>query len=104
MYVPEIIEVKKDLEVLKASALIKEWQLPYENLLTRLNAAIFFLEPANDSAECLENIWQVLEKYKDFSFRMNEEKRLSSLPYRVTFSEEEKKKNSNKLEEASAGL
>jgi hypothetical protein len=91
MYVPEIIEVKDSLQNLQNNGFLKQWELPYENLLTRRNAAIFFLTPANESA--LDDIFSVLAKYPNFSYRVNEERKLSNLAYRVTFSAEEKEKN-----------
>jgi len=81
--VPEIKAVKKHLEDLKDQGLLKEWELPYENLLTRLTAAIFFLTPTEDSH--LEKIWQELEEHKMIHYRLNEERKLSDLEWRVEF-------------------
>ena len=83
MNVPEIQEVKKHLDQLKESGLVKEWELPYENILTRLTAAIFFLTPADDSK--LEEIWTALDKHPRLTYRLNEEKKLSQLVWRVEF-------------------
>jgi hypothetical protein len=91
MYVPEIIEMKKKLEHLKAEGLVTDWELPYENLLTRLSAGIFFLTPAADVP--VDRVWEVFHEDKYFSFRTNAEQKLSKLKYRVTFSPEEKKIN-----------
>lgn len=91
MYVPEIIEVKKVLESLKDSGQIQAWELPYENILTRRSAAVFFLTPVVDSD--LDTIWMQLSIYDEFSYRVNTDKRLSILKFRVTFSKEEKEKN-----------
>jgi hypothetical protein len=44
MHVPEIIEVKDLLQSLKSNNDLKDWELPYENLLTRRSAAIFFVD------------------------------------------------------------
>ncbi len=96
MYIPEIIEVKNRLDNLKNRELISEWELPYENLLTRRSAAIFFLNTAEESNENLEKIWQELEEYENFSYRINKEMELSKMKFRITFSEEERKKNSQK--------
>ena len=93
MYVKKINEVKEHLDQLKANGLIEAWELPYENLLTRLTAAIFFLTPAADHIADPSAIWEQLEKHEHFSFRPNKEKKLSSLSYRITFNEEEKQKN-----------
>src|SRR5215213_6129616 len=93
MYVKEINEVKNNLEQLKTQGLIQAWELPYENLLTRLSAAIFFITPAGDDETSLGEVWAALEQYANFSFRVNHEKKLSGLQFRITFSEEEKQKN-----------
>jgi hypothetical protein len=95
MYVKEINEIKKQLEQLRANGLIENWELPYENLLTRLSAAIFFLTPITEDIEV--KIWQELGKHEDFSFRLNQDKKLSGLMYRVTFSKEEKEKNLQRM-------
>jgi hypothetical protein len=90
MKVKDIIEVKDHLQDLKERGLINSWELPYENILTRRSAAIFFFTPTSEghvAAISLE-----LEKYENFAFRINEEKKLSQLQYRVTFSAEEKEK------------
>jgi hypothetical protein len=83
MYVQEITNVKNELEQLRTDGLIKSWELPYENLLTRLSAAIFFIEPADDKP--LEKVWETLAAHPHFSYRLNEERKLSTLAYRVTF-------------------
>ncbi|MCG8318433.1 MAG: hypothetical protein MI921_02925 [Cytophagales bacterium] len=92
MHIPEIIEVKEHLEALKKKEIIKDWELPYENLLTRRSAAIFFLTPKDDNEPSLKMIWKELGKYENFSSRLNVEKKLSDLMFRVTFSKEEKEK------------
>ena len=79
----EIKAVKKHLEELKDKGFIKEWDLPYENILTRLTAAIFFLTPTHESK--LKEIWKELEGHKMLQYRLNEEKKLSQLQWRVEF-------------------
>lgn len=81
--VPEIKGVKRHLDELKERGLIKEWEIPYEELLTRLTAAIFFLTPSDNSR--LEEIWAELEGHKMLQYRPNEEKKLSGLEWRVEF-------------------
>src|SRR5688500_9208416 len=93
MYVPEIIEVKELLESLKTSGLIDSWELPYENLLTRRSAAIFYLTPKGEAGSDADKIWAHLTKYDHFSYRLNTEKKLSKLQFRITFSKEESEKN-----------
>jgi hypothetical protein len=96
MHVPEIIEVKNLLTDLQNKKVIASWELPYENLLTRRSAAIFFFTPAN--AASTDVVSGALSKFDNFSFRPNSEKKLSKLDYRVTFSKEEKEKNAAVLE------
>ncbi len=86
MNVPEIQEVKKHLDELKEKGLVKEWELPYENILTRLTAAIFFLAPVDESK--LEEIWKELDKHPRLIYRLNEEKKLSQLEWRVEFNKD----------------
>ena len=93
MYVKKINDVKEQLEQLKSKGIIEDWALPYENLLTRLSAAIFFVTPVREDQDVLSAIWDPLQEFEDFSFRINEEKKLSKLRYRVTFNSEEKEKN-----------
>lgn len=90
--VPEIKAVKKQLEELKEKGLVKEWELPYENLLTRLSAAIFFITPVND--DVLTTIWKELGANEALQYRSNDEKKLSQLSWRVEF---------NKVADAVAG-
>lgn len=89
MHVPEIIEVKDVLDRLVADGVVDTWELPYETLITRRSAATFFVRPKQDAGK----IWDELSRFGDFSFRINTEKKLSALDYRVTFSREEKEKN-----------
>ena len=86
MNVPEITEVKNHLDDLKKNNLIKEWELPYENLLTRLTAAVFFLEAVDKSK--LEEIWKELDKHPRLTYIKNEEKKLSQLEWRVEFNKD----------------
>ena len=81
--VPEINAVKRTLDELKSRGLVQSWELPYENILTRLTAAIFFLTPA-DVCD-VSDIWRELEVHKMLQFRINEEKKLSDLEWRVEF-------------------
>jgi hypothetical protein len=93
MFVPEITEVKDHFERLKANGIVSAWELPYENLLTRRSAAIFFANVQTDGKESISRLKQELEAYKEFSLRVNTEEKLSKLKYRITFNKEEKEKN-----------
>jgi len=81
--IQEINLVKEHLEKLKKEGLIREWELPYENLLTRLTAAIFFLSPTDE--KFLEIIWHELEIHKMLLYKLNAEKILSNLQWQVEF-------------------
>jgi hypothetical protein len=81
--VPEINAVKNELEELKQAGLIAMWELPYENILTRLTAAIFFITPTDNTN--LPQVWSKLSERAMFTYRPNEEKKLSQLDWRVEF-------------------
>lgn len=81
--VPEINLVKEHLDKLKSAGLINEWELPYENLLTRLTAAIFFLTPADEKK--LDEIWRELDINKMLQYKLNEDKKLSGLQWQIEF-------------------
>ncbi|MFL5748599.1 MAG: hypothetical protein ACJ751_28260 [Niastella sp.] len=83
--VPEIISVKDHLDQLKAQGAVLAWEIPYENLLTRLTAAVFFLTPADQSH--LDRIWKELESHKMLKYRLNDDKVLSQLAWRVEFND-----------------
>ncbi len=81
--IPEIVNVKQELDKLKKQGLIESWELPYENLLTRLTAAIFFLN--SSSEDKIEDVWKKLSEFPMFTYRENTEKKLSQLNWRVEF-------------------
>ncbi|WP_343796369.1 hypothetical protein [Gaetbulibacter jejuensis] len=83
--VPEINSVKEHLSKLQEIGLIEAWELPYENILTRLTAAIFFLTPTED--ENLNLIWDELSVHKMLKYRENEERKMSDLKWRVEFND-----------------
>jgi hypothetical protein len=82
-HVSEIQAVKQQLEQLKERGLVRDWEIPYQNILTRLTAAIFFLSPAEESH--LERIWEELGRRPMLHYRPNEEKKLSRLDWIVEF-------------------
>lgn len=81
--VPEINKVKIHLDNLRKDNLIQHWEMPYENILTRLTAAIFFLTPTSEAA--LQKIWDALKTYPMIQYRLNDNKALSDLEWRVEF-------------------
>ncbi|MEP0264566.1 hypothetical protein [Dokdonia sp.] len=83
--VSQILEVKNHLDSLKQKDLIKEWELPYENILTRLTAAIFFLTPKDETS--LKEIWSELEQHEMLTYSINVEKELSKMEWRFEFNE-----------------
>jgi len=81
--VPEINEVKAHLNDLKKRGLIDTWELPYENLLTRRDAAIFFLSPA--AGADLEEIRQEVNRIAGARYAPNPDVQLSRLGWRLEF-------------------
>jgi hypothetical protein len=81
--VHEIQVVKKQLDYLKAQGLVKEWEVPYENLLTRLSAAVFFLTPSEPSRT--DAIWAALGRFENLQYRQNEDKKLSRMEWRLEY-------------------
>ena len=81
--IQEINLVKEHLDRLKEEGFIKDWELPYENLLTRLTAAVFFLTP-NDE-KFLEKIWNELKVHKMLQYKKNAGGILSNLQWQVDF-------------------
>jgi hypothetical protein len=88
MNIPDIVQVKGTLEKLKEQNLLAGWELPYENLLTRLTAALFFIDPA-DGVD-LNHIWREFQGYADFNYSANTERKLSAMKYRLTFNKDDK--------------
>jgi hypothetical protein len=81
--ITSIVEVKNKLSSLQQEGLIKEWELPYENLLTRLGAAVFFVTLSAGTDP--EAIWQQLDLFPGFSYKENVEKLISQLTWRIEF-------------------
>ncbi len=81
--VPDIIAVEEKLEALKKDNLIASWELPYKNLLTRLDAAIFFFTPVNGAA--LQGITERLSAVPGFKCESNVDTKLSRLDYKAQF-------------------
>lgn len=83
--VKEIKEIKQYLEQLRQDGLIRQWELPYENLLTRLTAAHFFVQPAENQEQ---EVQALLSKLPQALLRPNPHPQLSSHPYELIFEEE----------------
>lgn len=83
--IPEIQEIKEKLGNLEQVGLIDAWELPYENLFTRLDAAIFFLSPTNESE--VEKIWGAINEVGNVNYQRNEKQLLSKLPWQFQIDE-----------------
>ena len=79
--IPGIVSVKEKLVELESLGYIKQWELPYERLLTKLDAAIFYIAP-NDGYD-LEAIGVQLNKVCKCDFQKNVNGKLSALPYEI---------------------
>ena len=87
--VPSINEIKDCLEEMKQNKWIIEWQLPYENVLTKKEAAIFYFAPASEVY--LDAIWNKLKKYgvsPKYEKADKADNILSDLPYYFMLSNE----------------
>jgi len=84
--IKEINDVKGVLSDLQNKGIIKEWSLPYENLLTRLTAAIFYVSPAPEHQ--VESIWKTLNQFPRFSPTINNNRELSNLEWKVEFNKD----------------
>lgn len=80
--IPDIQNFKQLLEHCKEEGLITGWELPYEQLLTRLEAAIFFFEAGSD--ELPDELYTRFAAYPDLVIRRNEGT-LSLMGYQLTF-------------------
>jgi hypothetical protein len=81
--VPEIKAVKSTLERLVAEGLVARWELPYENLLTRVDAARFFLEPMSPDSE--PQIWVALAAHGELSHERSTSRLLSPLAIEFSY-------------------
>jgi hypothetical protein len=81
--ISEINEVKAHLNEKKRQGLIEDWELPYEHLLTRLDAAVFFITPSRDSD--IEKLWSVMKERGLVSHKANDKKGMSLLEWRIEF-------------------
>jgi hypothetical protein len=79
--VDEINAVKLRLTALQKKGMIREWELPYEHILTRLTAAVFFITASETGR--LQDVWDELGAHNTLHFRRNEEKTISQLDWRV---------------------
>jgi len=85
------------LDQLKENGQVAEWEIPYENLLTRCDAAIYFLTAKKESD--LEQIWVELGRMQRFKCQRNEKKTLSQLDWQVEFKKEELISDVHKISE-----
>lgn len=81
----EVNAVKEHLCKMKESGLIAHWELPFDRLLTRLTAAIFYISPEDGTDE--EEIWKALAIHERLHYQLNEDHKLSTLKWRVEFNQ-----------------
>ena len=84
-YVPEIQQVKQQLETLEKKGIIQSWELPYENLLTRLSAALFFVTPTGD----MQHVLEAIKTQPTVCCEKNDKRSLSDLEYCLFFQQVE---------------
>ena len=75
-----IVDVKAKLDNLKQEGLIRDWELPYENLLTRVDAAVFLI-----NADNVTTVRERLAEFTNCHISNNENSFLSPMRYRLEF-------------------
>lgn len=86
MHIDSIVKVKDKLETLKEAGAIEAWELPYENILTRLDAAHFFVTLPDTNTD---PVTKSFEDYDTFKLEKNDAQKLSTLDYQITFAASE---------------
>ncbi|MFB7304411.1 hypothetical protein [Heyndrickxia sporothermodurans] len=82
--VEEIKKLKLSMETLRHNGLIIKWELPYENLLTRLSASIFFFTPAED-ANLNELQKHILKEFPNATIIPHQPANISQMPFKIVF-------------------
>ncbi|MNW42816.1 hypothetical protein D3C74_200000 [compost metagenome] len=81
--VQEIKEIRNYLDKLKQNGIIMSWELPYENLLTRLSAAIFFFTLTENAN--LSDIKDCFKEFNNVNIVPHEPGNISQMPYKIIF-------------------
>lgn len=81
--VPEITEIRSALEEMTNEGLLLGWELPYENLLTRNDAAIYFLSVSEDIDANI--VWEKLAHFSGLEYKENSARELSQLNWEIKF-------------------
>lgn len=83
--VPDINDIKTCLGELVKQDLIESYEVPYETILTRLTAAIFFFTPVQGAK--IDHIWNELTRFPGFKYEKNKNSSLSEMPWKIEFNE-----------------
>lgn len=81
--ISEIKEVKAIFHQLMCDKLILQWEIPLENILTRLIGAHFFFEPRDDQS--IEQILGYFADYDNVDYEENKSKNMSEMKYILVF-------------------
>ena len=79
-HISEIIAVKNKLDRLQQEGFVRDWELPYENLITRVNAAVFLIDADN-----VVTVRERLAEFRNCHISNNENSLLSPMNYRLEF-------------------
>jgi hypothetical protein len=80
--IPDIQNFKQLLNHCKEKGLITDWELPYEQLLTRLSAAIFFFNVGSDAVP--DELYTLFAKYPGLVIHRNEGT-MSLMSHQISF-------------------
>lgn len=81
--IEEIKEIKSLLIEMTEGGVLQCWELPYENILTRREAALFFFTPKTEQA--LEVVRDRLASCGDSKIEKNTDKTISMMSHRLRF-------------------
>jgi hypothetical protein len=83
--VPEILEFKEYLQKFAEKGEVVSWELPYENILSRISAAYFFLSLEKNINE--EHFFEEVKKSYPITYSSNADKKLSQLDWEIKFND-----------------
>jgi hypothetical protein len=84
----EIKAVKDRLSRLQEEGLVRAWELPHEDILSRLTAAVFFVTPSAGMDP--EQLCDRLNGFAGPFCSLNDDKRLSQLDWKLEFGKEDR--------------
>lgn len=84
-YAKDVMGLKDHLEQLKNRMILTGWEMPHENIISRLTAAVVFISA--DKSKIKEVIEELTSKFFNYKihYRPNDEKKMSRLGWTIEF-------------------